>query len=447
LIDDVRIFDRELSAEEVAVVAGTDGVRELLALPSEQRTPDQTQTLVLTYLNRFDMDYQGWTSRRSDVDKQRADLDKAIPTAMVMSEMPQPRKAFLLKRGQYDAPGDEVQPGTPASLPAFPAESPRNRLGLAQWLLAPNHPLTSRVAVNRAWNLFFGAGLVETVEDFGSQGQWPSHLDLLNWLATDFQRGVSSSDRWDVKRLHRQIVTSATYRQSSRISADQLERDPLNKLLARGPRFRLQAEMIRDSALATVGLLCDHIGGPSVSPYQPAGLWDDVAVGADYEGTVYRQDKGEGLYRRSMYTFWKRTCPPPGLNTFDAPEREVCTARRSRTNTPLQALVLMNDPTYLEAARKLAERTMQSDQASVEGRAQFAFRTALSRQPTAAERELVIGLYQQRLAKFQEQPASAKALLAVGDAPRDANLPEAELAAWASVMSVLLNLDEVITKS
>ena len=377
---------------------------------------------------------------------------------MVMQEMPQPRKAFILKRGQYDQPADEVQPETPASLPPFPHNAPRNRLGLARWLLAPSHPLTSRVAVNRSWNTFFGSGLVETVEDFGSQGQWPSHLELLNWLAVEFQAGnesepatgekrvAYSSSNWDVKRLHRQMVTSATYRQTSRVSAESLERDPLNKWLARGPRFRVQAETIRDNALAVAGLLSDRLGGPSVSPYQPAGLWDDVAVGADYEGTVYRQDKGEGLYRRSMYTFWKRTCPPPGLNTFDAPEREVCTARRSRTNTPLQALVLMNDPTYLEAARKLAERAMLSGGNSPDSRFEFAFRLALSRRPTDAEKRLGLMLYEQRLAKFQQKPDAAGSLLSVGDSTRDRSLPEAELAAWTSVMSVLLNLDEAITK-
>lgn len=458
LIDDVRIFDRELSADEVAAVAGTDGVRDLLAIERDKRTADQSALLAKAYLGRFDAEYQDWTARRAETDRKQAELDKQVPTAMVMLEMPQPRKAFVLKRGQYDQPGDEVQPNTPASLPPFPAEAPRNRLGLSRWLLASNNPLTSRVAVNRAWNLFFGAGLVETVEDFGSQGQWPTHLDLLNWLAAEFMDAGSPqirfegsalavhSSRWDVKRLHRLMITSATYRQSSNVSADLLERDPLNKLLARGPRFRLQAEVIRDSALATAGLLCDHVGGPSVSPYQPAGLWDDVAVGADYEGTVYRQDKGEGLYRRSMYTFWKRTCPPPGLNTFDAPEREVCTARRSRTNTPLQALVLMNDPTYLEAARKLAERAMLLGGTTAESRAIYAFRSALSRSPTQAEKDLLLKLYHQRLAKLQADPAASKALLAVGDSARDDSLPEAELAAWTSVMSVILNLDELITK-
>ena len=450
-IDDVRIYDRELSAEDVAAIAGSDGLREILAMAADRRSEDQVNLLVNTYLSRFDADYQQEMSLRSDSERQQKDLDREIPTAMVMAEMPQPRKAFLLKRGQYDLPGDEVQPGTPASLPPFPAEAPRNRLGLARWLLQSDHPLTSRVAVNRAWSLFFGAGLVETVEDFGSQGQWPSHLDLLNWLAVEFQGSdgampAAANGKWDVKRLHRTMVTSATYRQSSRVTPELQERDPLNRLLARGPRFRMQAETIRDNALSIAGLLGERLGGPSVSPYQPAGLWDDVAVGADYEGTVYKQDQGEGLYRRSMYTFWKRTCPPPGLNTFDAPEREVCTARRSRTNTPLQALVLMNDPTYLEAARRLAERVMKSDDDTPQDRLSTAFRLALSRRPSEEEIAISMILFRQRLQKFQYDPDAAKRLLSVGESPRDPSLPEAELAAWTTVMSVILNLDEAITK-
>ena len=224
------------------------------------------------------------------------------------------------------------------------------------------------------------------------------------------------------------------------------ERDPANKLLARGPRFRLPAETIRDNALAVAGLLSDRFGGPSVSPYQPANLWDDVAVGADYEGTVYKQDKGESLYRRSMYTFWKRTCPPPGLNMFDAPEREVCTSRRSRTNTPLQALVLMNDPTYLEAARKLAERAMTEGGETPTSRLTFAFRLAVSRTPTPAETAVLLKAHHQRLAKYHQDPAAAKALLSHGDSPRNESLPEPDLAAWTAVMSLILNLDEAITK-
>jgi len=465
LIDEVRVYDRELTAEEVLAVSESDSLRDLLALDPDKRTAEQTQIIARAYLTRSDADYQRLVKERADTDKLRSDLEKVFPSAMVMQEMPTPRKTFVLKRGQYDAPTDEVQPDVPASLPPFPKDAPRNRLGLAQWLLSPEHPLTSRVAVNRAWSQFFGAGLVETVEDFGSQGQWPSHLELIDWLAVEYGQGDTGTRRhgeedstrnssiplvpppaWDTKRLHRLIVTSATYRQSSRVTKELQERDPANKLLARGPRFRLQAETIRDNALAVAGLLSDRFGGPSVSPYQPANLWDDVAVGADYEGTVYKQDKGEGLYRRSMYTFWKRTCPPPGLNTFDAPEREVCTSRRSRTNTPLQALVLMNDPTYLEAARKLAERAMIEGGESPAARVTFAFRLALSRAPSPAETAVLLKAHQQRLAKYQQDPPAAKALLSHGESPRNESLNEPDLAAWTAVMSLILNLDEAITK-
>ena len=441
LIDEVRIYDRELTPEEVLAVAESDSLGELLALAPDKRTLEQTQTIVKAHVTRTDADYQRLTKERADIDKQRTDLEKTTPTAMVMAEMPSPRKTFLLKRGQYDAPDGEVQPDVPASLPPFPKDAPRNRLGLAQWLLTPEHPLTSRVAVNRAWTMFLGTGLVETVEDFGSQGAWPSQMELLDWLAVEF-----SSGDWDTKQLHRRIVTSATYRQSSRVTKEMQERDPTNKLLARGARFRLPAEIIRDNALAVAGLLSDRFGGPSVSPYQPAGLWDDVAVGADYEGTVYKQDKGEGLYRRSMYTFWKRTCPPPGLNTFDAPEREVCTSRRSRTNTPLQALVLMNDPTYLEAARKLAERAMTEGGESPDSQLTFAFRLAVSRQPSPAESAVLLKTYQHQRAKYEQNPIAAKALLSHGDSPRNQSLNELDLAAWTAVMSLILNLDEAITK-
>ena len=453
LIDEVRVYDRELTADEVRSISSYDGIADLLAIAPEQRNPAQIQIIAKAELLRFDTNFQAKSNRSVDLKSQLQELEKVIPTTMVMREMSPPRKTFLLKRGQYDAPTDEVQPDVPASLSAFPSDAPRNRLGLAKWFLSPRHPLTSRVAVNRSWALFFGSGLVETVEDFGSQGQWPSHVELLDWLAVEFSGSDLSENaqdstrpKWDLKRLHRSMLTSATYRQSSRISPELRERDPANKLLARGPRFRLQAEMIRDNALAIAGLLSDHLGGPSVSPYQPAGLWDDVAVGADYDGTVYKQDKGEGLYRRSMYTFWKRTCPPPGMNTFDAPEREFCLARRSRTNTPLQALVLLNDPTYLEAARILAERAIKSGGASLPEQLTYAFRLSVSRNPTTAELDALTKTYEKRLRHYQQAPAAAKSFLSIGEAPRDESINEAELAAWTTVMSLILNLDEVVTK-
>jgi Protein of unknown function (DUF1553) len=355
----------------------------------------------------------------------------------VMAELTPPRQTYLLKRGQYDQRGDKVDPGVPAMLPRMPKDAAANRLGLAQWLVDPANPLTARVAVNRWWAMHFGTGLVETVEDFGLQGDLPSHPELLDWLATEFIRSG-----WNVKAMQKLIATSATYRQSSRVTKELLGHDPKNRLLARAPRLRLPAETIRDNALAVSGLLKEKIGGPSVKPYQPAGLWEDVSVERRYK---YVADKGDGLYRRSMYTFWRRTCPPPSMMLFDAPDRETCFFRRARTNTPLHALVLLNDPTYLEAARKLAERVMQKEK-TPEARLALAYRLALSRTPSAKEQTILVGMYQESLAKFGGDAAAAKKLLSVGESPRDAKLSEAELAAWMTMMNVVLNLDEAITK-
>ena len=356
---------------------------------------------------------------------------------MVMAEMSPPRQTYLLKRGQYDQRGDKVDPGVPAVLPKMPKDAPANRLGLARWLVDPANPLTARVAVNRFWAMYFGTGLVETVEDFGLQGDFPSHPELLDWLAVEF---IKSG--WNVKAMQKLMVTSATYRQSSRVTKELLEHDPKNRLLARAPRLRLPAETIRDNALAVSGLLKEKIGGPSVKPYQPAGLWEDVSVARRY---TYVADKGDGLYRRSMYTFWRRTCPPPSMTLFDAPDRETCFFRRARTNTPLHALVLLNDLIYLEAARKLAERAMRNA-AEPGPRLAFAYRVVLSRFPSDKESAILLGMYQEALAKFSKDPAAAKKLLSVGESPRDAKLNEAELAAWTTVMNVVLNLDEAITK-
>ena len=285
--------------------------------------------------------------------EQKDDLDKPIPTTMVMAEMKKPRDTFVLARGDYRNQTEKVQPGVPAMLPPLPDGAPLNRLTLARWLVEPGHPLTARVAVNRFWQMYFGTGIVKTQEDFGVQGEPPSHPELLDWLATEFVR-----TGWDIRAMQRLIVTSATYRQSSKVTPALLEKDPENRLLARGPRLRLPAEMIRDTALAASGLLNDEIGGPSVLPYQPKGLWEEMAFGDGFSAQAYEQSHGPDLYRRGMYTFWKRTVPPASLATFDAPDREKCTARRALTNTPLQALALMNDPTYVEASRALAQRAL-----------------------------------------------------------------------------------------
>jgi hypothetical protein len=378
------------------------------------------------------------TVELATLERRRAELEKTIPTTMVMQELATPRTTHVLKRGQYDQPGEKVSAGVPSCLPGLPLGAPRNRLGLARWLTEPRHPLTARVAVNRWWLMYFGAGLVETAEDFGSQGAWPTHPELLDWLATELIR-----TGWDIKAMHRRIVTSATYRQSSRVTAELLERDPNNHLLARGPRFRLPAETIRDQALFVSGQLSDRIGGPSVKPYQPAGLWQEVSV---ERKAVYQPSSGSDLYRRGLYTYWKRTCPPPSMTTFDAPDRETCVIRRARTNTPLQALVLLNDPTYIEAARKLAERVLQESGKSTESRLRHAFLLSVARPPRPEEVQVLGAVLGKARERFRQDPKASSRLLAVGESPHDGRLDRAELAAWTSVANMILNLDEAITK-
>jgi len=371
-----------------------------------------------------------------DLAKRKADFEKTIPPVMVMKDTPTPRDTFVLKRGAYDQHGEKVAPGLPAALAGHP-DAAKNRLDLAKWMTSPDHPLTARVAVNRWWASYFGTGLVKTVEDFGLTGDLPSHPDLLDDLATELVQS-----KWDVRAIQKLIVMSGTYRQSSKMTKETAERDPDNKLLARGPRHRLSAETIRDNALAVSGLLKTQVGGPSVKPYQPAGLWEDVTVS---RRGVYVADAGDGLYRRTMYTFWKRTCPPPSLQAFDAPNREVCVARRAVTNTPLQALILLNDPTYVEAGRKLAERMLREGKTPFE-RLNIGYQLAVARLPEPTERSILFEMLAAATATFNKDAAAAKKLLAVGAAPKDATLNEAELAAWTVVAGAILNLDETITK-
>jgi hypothetical protein len=326
-------------------------------------------------------------------------------------------------------------------LPPLPESAPLNRLTLARWLVQPGHPLTSRVAVNRFWQMYFGIGIVKTQEDFGVQGEPPVHPELLDWLATEFVR-----TGWDVREMQKLLVTSATYRQASQVPKTLAERDPENRLLARGPRLRLPAEMIRDTALAVSGLLNGDIGGPSVQPYQPKGLWEEMAFGDGFSAQSYEQSHGKDLYRRGMYTLWKRTVPPASLATFDAPDREKCTARRAMTNTPLQALALLNDPTYVEAARALAQRALLEGGKDDKARIAFAFRLATARPPTGKESAVLRGLLKGRLALYKKDRPSALKLVSVGEAHRDRLLDPAELAAWTTVTSAILNLDETMTK-
>jgi hypothetical protein len=375
-----------------------------------------------------------------------------------------PRDTFVLNRGDYAQPTEKVTPGTPAALPPAPEGAAADRLGLAQWVAMRENPLTARVAVNRMWKLFFGTGIVATAADFGSQGEWPSHPELLDWLAVDFME-----HGWDVKRLITQIVTSATYRQSSVASAALLERDPQNRLLARGPRFRLPAELVRDHALKVSGLLVPRVGGPSVNPYLPFDLWREVSHYGSTPATAqtFVQDHGEKLYRRSLYTYWKRTAPPPNLAAFDAPNREVCTVARGNTTTPLQALVLLNDVQFVEAARVLAERAIgrgregetgrggavgsrgerESGRVGDVARLRWMFAECLSRPPSEEELGVVTGALKRERARYARNEASARMLLTAGESPRDERLPVAEHAAWTQVASLLLNLSETVTRN
>ena len=372
--------------------------------------------------------------------KSLSDLEKTIPVTLVMDE-DQPRDTFILRRGVFDQPGEKVTATTPAALPPMRVDSPRNRLGLAYWLIDPANPLPARVTVNRFWQMLFGTDLVRTAEDFGSQGEPPSHPELIDWLAAEF---ISSG--WDMKAMLRLLVTSATYRQSSKLTPAALERDPDNRLLARGPRFRLQAEFVRDQALAASGLLVGKIGGPSVKPYHPPGLYEQVVSQRDNPAATYTQGKGEDLHRRSLYTYWKRSVPNPAMLLFDAPFRETCTLRRPRTNTPLQALNLLNDPTYIEAARLLAQLMILEGGASIESRLTHGFRLVMARLPSPPEMTILKVSLERALREFQADPSGARAMLKVGEASTDAKLAVAELASYTTLASILLNLDETVTK-
>jgi len=461
LIRDARVYGRVLTAEEAGVIAVAENITNLAALTPARRTPPQQAKLRLALLDQREPEsirLVGEAHRELvSLQRRRDALVESFPTTMVMEEMPQPRDTFVLKRGEYDKPGEQVRPAFPAALGstavaadvrrltsnARPSQSlltsaatrSLNRLDFARWLVAPQHPLTARVAVNHHWQTFFGAGLVRTVEDFGAQGEPPTHPELLDWLATEFIR-----TGWNVKAMHKLIVTSAAYRRSSRVTPELLARDPDNRLLARAPRLRLPAEMVRDQALAVSGLLVEQVGGPSVMPYQPAGLWKELS------GTDHVQDHGEKLWRRSLYTFWKRTSPPPTMMTFDAAGREACSVKQSRTSTPLQALALMNEVTFVEAARKLAERMMTSGGSSPEERIAFAFRLATARAPRPAELAVLLSGLGEFRARYQADAKAALALVSTGEAPRDGRLAVAELAAYTAVANLILNLDETITR-
>jgi len=436
VIRDVRIYDVALKPEEASVVAVAPSITEIAVIAPAKRTAAQRDKINWYFLENQAPDpiRRAWR-KLVDLRKQKENFEDSLPTVMVMQEMPTLRETHLLIRGAYDRPGEKVQPGVPDALPALPEGASNNRLGFARWLVDPVNPLPARVVMNRFWQMYFGTGLVKTVEDFGSQGEWPSHPELLDWLATEFIR-----TGWDVKAMQKLILTSATYRQSSKTTPELLQRDPENRLLARGPRFRLPPEVIRDQALAISGLLVEKIGGPSVKPYQPAGLWTEI------NGQNYPQDHDESLYRRSLYTFWKRTSPPPTMMTFDAAGREVCVVRESRTNTPLQALDLMNDVTYLEAARVLAEHMMIEGGTTPAERIAFAFHRATARGLSATESRTLLDSFQYYRDTYQTDPDAARKLVSYGEYPRNEKLNVSELAAYTTVASLILNLDELLTK-
>ena len=436
LIDEVRVYTEVLSPQEVAVIALTDSVNQAAALTPDSRSQSRSDKLLWCFLDQYAPPHihKSW-QQLQDLRRQKRDLVRSFPTVMVMHEG-KTRDTFVLVRGAYDKPGEKVLPGVPSFLPQLRKDWDNNRIGLARWLVAPENPLTARVTVNRFWQTYFGVGLVKTAEDFGSQGEWPLHLELLDWLATDF---VSSG--WDVKALQKTIVMSATYRQSSKVSPEVLKRDPENRLLAHGPRFRLPAEVVRDQALAVSGLLVEQVGGASVKPYQPAGLWSDLAGGEDYQ-----RGEGSDLYRRSLYTFWKRTSAPPSMTTFDSGQRETCSVRQERTNTPLQALNLMNDVTYVEASRVLAQRMMQEGGKTAAERIAFAYKMVTARTPRSREGEILLEGFQHYLRDYRDDRKAALELVSQGEHPRNPALDIAELASYTTVASLILNLDQAITK-
>ncbi len=439
-LDEIRIYKALPEADEIAVLSCADPLEKIAAIPMDKRSRAQQLKMQGAFLSSAaPKEVRKLWLQLSELKRQKLNLESEFSTLMVMQETAEPRPAYVLRRGAYDQAMEKAERLVPAILPPMSAELPNNRLGFARWLVSKENPLTARVQVNRFWQMLFGTGLVKTAEDFGSQGELPSHPELLDWLAVEFKDGVNA---WNVKALMKLMVMSATYRQSSKASPESLQLDPSNRLLARGPRLRLSAEMIRDQALAASGLLVEHLGGPSVKPYQPNGLWKDMTFS---NMTFYDQAKGEGLWRRSLYSYWKRTILNPAMLTFDASARELCAVREQRTNTPLQALNLMNDVTYVEAARMMAERVMLSSLTPRE-RLALLFRLVLARTPLEAEQNLLLKSFTLQLESFRTKPEEVKRLLSVGERRNNSKLETSELAAYATIASLILNLDEAITK-
>jgi hypothetical protein len=427
-VDEVRVYNRVLDAGEIAALTVREPLNAIARLKPAMRGEAQKTKLRLGFLEGSPLNAA--RSKLNSLKAERQAFLASVPSVMVMQEQAEPRQTFLLKRGAYDAPGMPVKAGVPSFLPPLDPAWPTNRLGLARWIADRRNPLTARAAVNRLWAMLFGIGLVKTVEDFGSQGEWPGNQELLDWLAVEFM-----DSGWSVKHILKTIVMSETYRQSSKVTPELLQRDPENRLLARGPRFRLSAEMIRDQALAASGLLVEKVGGPPVKPYQPAGLWQELQGGGGY-----KEEEGDNLYRRSLYSYWRRTVAPPNMVTFDAPTRETCVIRENRTNTPLQALDLMNDVVYVEASRKLAERMIQ------ENGIDTGYQRVLARKPSAKERASLDGALEKFRTYYASNLKEAEAWISHGKSPRNAKISAPELAAWTAVASIILNQDEAINK-
>ena len=440
-IADLRVFNRPITVQEARVVSRWDDLRSGTAKGPEALTAEEREALRLYYLSIEDTTYRSLVTRKTEVEREWREVRRRGSVTHVMQEVPDREpEAYVLNRGMYDDPRERVVAGTPAVLPPMDDRLPRNRLGLAKWLVDESNPLTTRVTVNRFWQQVFGTGLVESSEDFGAQGDPPSHPELLDWLAVEFR-----DSGWDVKSFFRTLVTSAAYRQSADLTPEKIEIDPQNRLVSRGPRFRMDAEMLRDAALAASGLLVRTIGGPSVKPYQPDGVWETVAMPQSNTRT-YEQDSGDKLYRRSLYTFWKRSAPPPSMNIFNAPTREHSIVRRERTNTPLQALVTMNDIQFVEASRHLAQRAMREAGDDFDRRLDYVTTHLLARDFGPTERTVARQSYDGFVDLYRDEADEAGELLAVGESPHDEALPVTESAAWTMLTNQLMNLDEALNK-
>jgi hypothetical protein len=435
-VDELKIFNRALTPIEIADVAGRDDLKIAWKTAPDALGAASREGLLDYYVANVYPPARQFLADLTALRREQSRTINPIPEIMAMEELPKPKPSYILKRGAYDAHGEQVFADTPKVLPPFPADAPRNRLGLAQWLLSPENPLMARVTANRAWQMMFGRGIVETSDNFGAQGAVPTHPELLDWLARDF---VTSG--WNYKALLKKIAMSATYRQSSKAAPELAGRDPDNKLLARGPSRRLTAEMLRDEALAVSGLLAEKTGGPSVKPYQPPGLWE-IAMG----NPKYEVGHGEDLHRRSLYTFWKRTVPPPTMIAFDAPQRNVCVVRRQSTSTPLQALALLNDTQVVEAARFVSERMLKEGGATLADQIVWAFRLVTSRRPAPKEVSVLKQLFQEQRDLFVHDQQAAAKLLAVGEEPNDPALSPVDLAAGTVLAEALLNHDEAVMR-